>query len=147
MIVTTDQLADHAHEVAMVDGGFDPIHAGHVEYFREAAELGAPVLCNVSGDHWVGRKHAPLLPEHERVAIIDAIRYVSYTHLSHTTTEEILERLQPRYYVKGQDWEGRLPAEQAEICDRNGTEIVFLDTVLGSSTRILNDYLEREGRD
>ena len=76
----------------MVDGGFDPLHAGHVAYFRAAAELGVPVLCNVSGDHYVATKHAPLLPEDERAAVIAAIRYVDHVHVSQTTTEEVLRR-------------------------------------------------------
>lgn len=143
MIVPTERLSEYRQQVTMVDGGFDPLHPGHIEYFREAAGLGAPVLCNVSGDHYVSQKHPPFLLESERVAVIDALRFVEYTHLSNTTTEEILRLLQPRYYAKGQDWEGRLPAEQVTICEEAGTEIIFLDTVLDSSTAILNRYLER----
>jgi glycerol-3-phosphate cytidylyltransferase-like family protein len=40
MIVATEQLGAHRGRVAMVDGGFDPLHGGHVAYFREAARLG-----------------------------------------------------------------------------------------------------------
>lgn len=141
MIVATDALGDLRGTVTMADGGFDPIHSGHVAYLEAAAALGAPVLCNVSGDHWVGTKHAPLLAEDERVVVIDALRAVSYTHLSTTSTEEILELLQPRFYAKGADWRDRLPSEQVAICERNGTEIVYLDTVTNSSTRILETYL------
>lgn len=146
MIIATDDLPTLAGKVAMVDGGFDPLHPGHIEYFRAAAEIGVPVLCNVSGDGWVGRKHAPLLREDERVIVIDSIRYIDYTHLSRTTTNDVLERLKPRYYVKGNDWAGRLPAEELEICERNGTEVVFLDTVTHSSSRILDEYRGREGK-
>lgn len=144
MIVATEQLPDHAGEVAMVDGGFDPLHAGHIEYFRAARELGAPVLCNVSSDVYVARKHAPLLPDSERVKVIDAIRHVDLVHLSRTTTNDVLARLRPRYYVKGRDWAGRLPAEEVATCERYGIEIVYLDTVVDSSSRILEDYLARE---
>ena len=79
MRVATEDLPRHSGVVTMVDGGFDPIHAGHVEYFRAAAELGAPVLCNISSDHWVSRKHTPLLPQDERAAVIDAFRWISFT--------------------------------------------------------------------
>jgi len=126
----------------MVDGGFDPLHAGHVEYFREAAALGAPVLCNVADDDWVGRKHQPLLPQSDRARIIDAIRYISYTHLSHVPTVEVLRRLAPRYYVKGADWRTRLPHNEVDECQRHGIEIVYLDTLLDSSTRILQRYAD-----
>ncbi len=46
----------------MVDGGFDPLHGGHIAYFRAARELGRPLLCNLSGDDYVRAKHEPLLP-------------------------------------------------------------------------------------
>ena len=137
MILTTEQLAPFRGAVAMVDGGFDPLHPGHIAYFREAARLGAPVLCNVAPDAWVARKHRPLLTQAERGALIDAIRHVDLVHLARGRTEDVLRALQPRFYVKGADWRGRLPAEQTEICAGQGTEVVFLDTVTASSTALL----------
>lgn len=127
----------------MVDGGFDPLHPGHVTYFREAAALGQPVLCNVSSDEWVGRKHAPLLTQEERVQLIDAIRYVTYVHPSQTSTAEVLALLRPRSYVKGADWVGRLPEEEMRVCAAHGIDVVFLDTVTSSSTSILRRYEEQ----
>jgi cytidyltransferase-like protein len=140
MILTTDELPRYSGQVAMIDGGFDPIHPGHVEYMREAAGLGAPVLCNVSSDDWVGRKHAPLLGQEERVKVIDAIRYIDYTHASSVSTVAILRELRPRFYVKGADWRGRLPEDELAACEELAIEPVFLDTVLDSSTRILERY-------
>jgi len=127
----------------MVDGGFDPLHDGHIDYFEAAKGLGSPVLCNVSSDEYVATKHPPLLPDERRVRVIDAIRYVDYVHLSHTSTAEVLEKLAPRAYVKGADWEGRLPPEEVRLCEALGVEIVFLDTVRDSSTRLLDAYAAR----
>lgn len=143
MIVRTDELPPLRGKVAMVDGGFDPLHAGHVAYFRAAAELGVPVLCNVSGDQYVSRKHPPLLPEHERVQVIDAIRFVDYVHLSNTTTVAVLSALVPRYYVKGADWRDRLPAEEVAVCEAEGIAIAYLDTVTNSSSRVVEDFIMR----
>ena len=142
MRVATADLGTLAGVVAMVDGGFDPLHPGHVAYFREAAGLGAPVLCNISSDAWVGAKHPVLLKQDERAEIIDAIRWIEYVHLSQTTTEDVLRALRPRFYVKGADWRDRLPAEQVEICAQAGTEIVYLDTVLDSSSAIVRRWGE-----
>lgn len=142
MIVQTSELAGYRGRVTMVDGGFDPVHAGHVDYFRAAAELGRPVLCNVSSDEYVSTKHAPLLPEDQRIRLLDAIRYVDFVHLSHTTTAEVLRMLQPAAYAKGDDWKGRLPEEELRICDELGIEIVYLDTVTQSSSRLLEAYGE-----
>jgi bifunctional ADP-heptose synthase (sugar kinase/adenylyltransferase) len=82
MIVATSDLGAHRGAVTMVDGGFDPIHPGHVAYFEAAAGLGLPVLCNVAPDAWVVRKHRPLLAQADRAVVIDAIRFVAFTHLA-----------------------------------------------------------------
>lgn len=127
----------------MVDGGFDPLHIGHIEYFKGAAELGLPVLCCVASDRYVSTKHKPLMPEHYRATIIDAIRCIDYVCINSSTTAEVLALLQPRYYVKGKDWENRLPLPETTICKEYGIEIVYLDTVLDSSSRLLKDYLNQ----
>lgn len=126
----------------MVDGAFDPLHKGHIEYFRAAAAaVDVPLLCNVASDRYVSSKHPPLLPEDHRAAIVDAMRHISYTHINQYDTETILRELRPRYYIKGKDWEGRLPADQLRICAEHDIGIVYLDTVIDSSTRILEQFL------
>jgi cytidyltransferase-like protein len=142
VLVTFEQLPAYRGAVAMVDGAFDPMHRGHIEYFRSAAErLEVPLLCNIASDAYVRTKHPPLLPEDQRAAIVDAIRYISYTHVNQFDTETVLKQLRPRYYVKGKDWEGRLPPEQVRICADHGIGIVYLDTVLDSSSRLLEQFL------
>ena len=74
MILDFTDLSRYRGAVAMVDGAFDPLHKGHIEYFRAAAALGLPLLCNVASDRYVRTKHPPLLPEQHRAAVIDAIR-------------------------------------------------------------------------
>ena len=75
MILEFEQLKNYRKTVAMVDGAFDPLHRGHIEYFRAAAgQLDVPLLCNVASDRYVRTKHPPLLPEDHRAAVVDAIR-------------------------------------------------------------------------
>ena len=145
MILGFQQLRDYQQKVAMVDGAFDPLHRGHIEYFRAAAAaVDVPLLCNVASDQYVSTKHPPLLPEDQRAAIVDAIRYITYTHVNRFDTETILRELRPKYYVKGKDWEGRLPAEQVRICAEHSIGVVYLDTVLDSSSRILEQFLSQK---
>jgi cytidyltransferase-like protein len=144
VIVRFEELKHHRRTVAMVDGGFDPLHQGHVEYFRVAAALlRTPVLCNVASDTYVAKKHPPLLPEAQRAAVIDALRYVDLTHVSHTSTAEGLRELQPLYYVKGIDWRDRLPPEELDICRTLGIEVVYVDTPIDSSSEILERFLRQ----
>ncbi len=146
MILAFDELPAYRGRVAMVDGAFDPLHKGHIEYFRAAAAaVDVPLLCNVASDRYVRTKHAPLLPEDQRAIVIDAIRYIGFTHVNEHDTETILRQLRPKYYVKGRDWDGRLPAEQVRICAEHGIGIVYLDTVLDSSSRILERFRQAAG--
>jgi cytidyltransferase-like protein len=144
MIVSTNELRAYRGRVTMVDGGFDPLHHGHAAYFEAAAALGLPVLCNVSSDEYVARKHPPVLAQAERGALVDAIRWIAYTHLSSISTAAVLRLLEPRYYAKGGDWRDRLPDEELTVCAERGIEVVYLDTVLHSSSDILERYAGRE---
>lgn len=143
MIIKFDELKKHRHSVTMVGGGFDPIHKGHIDYFKEALGLGLPVLCSIDSDEYVRMKHVPFLPEEYRAAIIDSIRYISLTHINPQSTAAVLRELQPRYYVKGKDWEGHLPDEEIEVCQQFGIEIVYVDTVLDSSSDLLGSYASK----
>ena len=145
MILSFEQLKDYRQQVAMVDGAFDPLHHGHIAYFKAACELGVPVLCNVASDRYVRTKHRPLLTETQRATVIDAIRYIDYVHIYEIDTETVLRQLRPRYYVKGSDWRARgLPPEQEVICREHGIGIVYLDTVLDSSSRLLQQYVDQD---
>jgi hypothetical protein len=48
--------------------------------------------------------------------------------------------------VKGRDWEGRLPPEQVRICGEHGIQVVYLDTVVDSSSRLLKSYTEQQSQ-
>jgi len=145
MILSFEDLPRFRGAVTMVDGAFDPLHPGHLAYFAAAAELGAPVLCNLAADAYVRGKHPVFLPQAERARLIAGLRSIDHVHVNPHDTETVLETLRPRHYVKGADWKGRLPPRQVEICAEHGIEIVWLDTVLDSSSAVLNRYMERAG--
>jgi len=140
MIIGYKDLKNYRRKVAMVDGAFDPLHHGHVEYFTQAREVGGTLLCNIAPDSYTAAKHAPLLPAAQRARVIDALKPIDYTHVSPVDTETVLRELQPTHYIKGKDWEGKLPPEQVRICEKEGIEIVFLDTVRDSSTQLLKTF-------
>jgi cytidyltransferase-like protein len=57
-------------QVALVTGGFDPIHSGHIAYLKATAEIGRLVV-GVNSDEWLIRKKGRFfMPLEERVEII-----------------------------------------------------------------------------
>ena len=142
MLLTTDQLPQYRQQLAMVDGSFDPIHDGHIGYFKAASELGVPLLCNVAPDSWTVTKHAVFLEQEQRGIVLDAIRYISFVHLANIATVEVLRLLQPKFYIKGNDWvaRGGVPKVEADVCEEFGIEVVYLPTVTNSSSKILKEW-------
>lgn len=123
----------------MVDGSFDPLHEGHIAYFAAAKRLGQPVLCNITRDDWTLKKHPVLLPQQSRAVVIDAIRLIDYVHCATTSTRDVLEHLRPVAYVKGTDWlqRGGVPQDEVAVCEQLGIKIEYVDTVLNSSTKLI----------
>ena len=149
MILSTEQLREYVGQLVMVDGSFDPIHDGHIGYFRAASQFGLPVLCNVASDSWTVSKHPVLLTQNQRGIVLDSIRYLSFVHLSQVSTRDVLRLLQPKMYVKGNDWiaRGGVPTEEQQLCDELGIEVKFLETVTNSSSKLLADWATAPQRD
>jgi len=63
--------------VVIVSGGFDPIHSGHIEHFKEAKKLGDILIVGLNSDEWLTRKKGkPFLPLEERLAVVKSMRPV-----------------------------------------------------------------------
>lgn len=65
--------------VPVVSGGFDPVHSGHVELIRDAAQqFGHPVVVLLNSDDWLVRKKGqPFMPFSERSTVLSAMRDVA----------------------------------------------------------------------
>ena len=40
-------------KLTLVTGGFDPIHSGHIEYFKEASKLSDFLVIGLNSDEWL----------------------------------------------------------------------------------------------
>lgn len=66
--------------IVVVTGGFDPLHSGHIEYFREARQLGDKLIVGLNSDEWLTRKKGqPFMPLSERRAIVGSLKDVDST--------------------------------------------------------------------
>jgi len=64
-------------KIVLVTGGFDPLHSGHIAYFKAAKELGDYLVVGVNSDDWLTRKKGkPFMPFEERATIIENLSVV-----------------------------------------------------------------------
>ena len=70
-------------KVGIVSGYFNPLHEGHLEYFKEASLMVDHLCVIVNNDLQVEKKDArSFLNEKTRFLVVDALRIVDYTFLS-----------------------------------------------------------------
>lgn len=64
-------------KIVLVTGGFDPLHSGHIEYFKEAKKLGDSLYVGINSDAWLVRKKGQAFMSFaERKAIIENLSMV-----------------------------------------------------------------------
>lgn len=64
-------------KIVVVSGGFDPIHSGHIQYFKSAKEIGDKLIVALNSDKWLENKKGKFfMPFEERLAIVSSINFV-----------------------------------------------------------------------
>lgn len=88
-----------------VAGGFDPLHAGHVDHIRRASKLGHRLVVIVSPDRALhAKKGYVFLPLWQRMEILRGLRWVDDVVVSvddDGTVASTLEQLRPAIFAKG----------------------------------------------
>ena len=63
--------------IAVVSGGFDPLHTGHINLLESASAFGDKLIVLVNSDDWLTRKKGrPFMPFEERSTIIQRMDMV-----------------------------------------------------------------------
>lgn len=114
-------------KVVLVTGGFDPLHSGHIAYFKAAKELGDHLVVGVNSDEWLTRKKGrPFMPFEERAAIIKELECVDevigFNDSDDTANHAIMQVLS----TKGSSWK-LIFANGGDRTKTNIPEMAFTD--------------------
>jgi len=72
-------LFSNKEKVILVTGGFDPLHSGHIEYFKAAKALGDVLVVGINSDSWLKRKKGKAFYSwQERFSIINNLGMVDH---------------------------------------------------------------------
>ncbi len=64
-------------KIIVVSGGFDPLHSGHIKYFKDASSLGDRLIVALNSDNWLIKKKSKFfMPFSEREFIIKNLSMV-----------------------------------------------------------------------
>ena len=137
-------------KIILVSGGFDPLHSGHIAYFKSAKALGDHLVVALNSDEWlVNKKGKYFMPFEERKAIIENLSCVDFVinfeddHLGSATNALIkVKELYPDdniYFANGGDRnKGNIPEMSVD-----GVDFIFSvggDDKKNSSSWILKKW-------
>ena len=89
-------------------GTFDILHPGHVLYLSEARRLGDELWVIVARDSTIQHKRKPLIPEQQRLCMVQALKCVDHAVLgSETDMFAPIEQIRPDVIALGfnQHWD------------------------------------------
>jgi cytidyltransferase-like protein len=115
----------------VISGYFDPIHIGHIEYFKLARKLAdkhnAKLVVILNNDKQaVLKKGKPFMKASERKIILEAIKYIDEVFISIDKDESVCESLRavkPDIFAKGGDrFNHEIP--ESKVCDELGIKMI-----------------------
>ena len=115
-------------DVVCVSGYFDPIHVGHIEYFRFSKKIGSKLLVIVNNDEQaLLKKGKYFMPLEERIKIIKELRGVDYVVPSIDVDRNVCNTIEvlnprPKYFCNGGDQNNNTIPER-DVCERLGIEL------------------------
>lgn len=135
------------YKIGYTTGVFDMFHIGHLNILKRAKEQCEYLIVGVSIDELVENyKHkTPIIPFEERVAIVEAIKYVDKVVPQYSMDKfAAWERLRFEVIFHGDDWKGSdMYNEIEKKFGEVGVDIVFLPHTDGTSSTLLSKKLTR----
>lgn len=135
--------------VGLCHGAFDVLHLGHIRHFKEAKKFCEILIVSITADEFI--KKGPLKPffnSKDRAEALLAIEYVDYVYISHSSTgEDPINFFKPNFYIKGIDYVDKKKdfnlIKEKKACAQNNTKLIFTKTMKYSSTKIINNVLNK----
>ena len=132
----------------LITGIFNTLHVGHLRCIKALRmdmnknihEL-APLVVGINSDasaKMVRGPHFPLIPQHERAEMLAGLEWVDYVVMFDDITPAVLiDRLKPRVFAKGHDYEIEDMPEYNNVMMAGGEVICTGDDKEHSSSGIL----------
>lgn len=133
------QLRDSGRRLAVTNGCFDLLHAGHVTYLEAARNHADVLLVGVNSDAAVRELKGPGRPvnlEADRALVVAALESVDGVFIfRERDAVQFLHMVRPDIYVKGGDYTlETINQDERRFIESIGGEIILLVHVPGKST-------------
>ncbi len=139
---------DRGETVALTNGCFDILHAGHVDYLRRCRREASVLVVGVNADSSVRKldkgTQRPINKFEHRAAVLGALECVDYViGFEEPDPEALIRKIQPDVLIKGEDWADK-GVKGREFVEAGGGRVVLLPLVEGVSTTSIIERIRGE---
>ena len=155
--VVTPVQEQPQEKIVCVSGYFDPIHIGHIEYFKKSKEIGTKLMVIVNNDDQARlKKGRPFMPCKERMQLIEELKCVDIVVESIDTDRTVCNTLstvepKPDFFCNGGDQNNNtIPegpvcqARNIELRDGFGEKIQSSSWLIGNSHSPVQEEVKTE---
>jgi rfaE bifunctional protein nucleotidyltransferase chain/domain len=140
------RLKSQGKKIVLTNGCFDLLHVGHIRYLTAAKREGDILVVAVNNDKSMKklkRVGRPIMPEEERVEILEALACIDYiTVFSEERVDRLLRLLKPHVHAKGTDYtEDNVPERETVLA--YGGKIAIVGDAKSHSTSDLIRAISR----
>lgn len=141
-------MIEKKFKIGYTTGVYDMFHIGHLNIIRRAKEMCEYLIVGVTTDElcYKRKKKYPIICQEERMAIVEALRYVDLV-VPQTDMDKIsaVREYRADAVFVGSDWKGTAAWDQYEKeFAQIGCKVVYLDHTDGISSSILRERLNKE---
>lgn len=141
------ELCRHKGEkIVFTNGCFDILHAGHVRYLKQAAELGDRLIVGLNSDSSIRRlkgQERPVVSLDERLEVLAALKCVDWViAFDDDTPAKLIDAIIPDFLVKGGDYIVE-DIVGYDTVTKNGGQVMTLPYVPGCSTTSIIDKIKK----
>jgi rfaE bifunctional protein nucleotidyltransferase chain/domain len=132
--------------VALANGCFDVLHAGHVRYLEGASAEADVLVVGVNGDASVRRlkgEGRPVMAEGDRATLVAALRHVDHVVVfADDDVTALIRALRPDVHCKGTDYTPETVPER-EVVNAVGGRVAIVGDAKNHDTRKLLERIRR----
>lgn len=142
------------YDYALVSGGFDPVHLGHLQMFQDANKLADNVVVLLNSDEWLTRKKGrPFMDQVQRKAILEEMKCVSEVIIQSQDADDSSSNAIMNFAIRnpqakicfcnGGDRSDTKRIRETDVCNKYDVALEFGiggEAKVASSSKLLQDY-------